>query len=115
MIRTKQIFRRVVAAGLCVVTSLCPASPSERPNILLITTDDQGMQAGCYGDPLARTPNIDRLAAEGTRFTRGYVTQASCSPSRSSILTGLYPHQNGQIGLTNNYSMNDGIQTLPML
>ena len=86
-----------------------------QPNILLITTDDQGLQAGCYGDPLARTPNIDRLAAEGTRFTRGYVTQSSCSPSRSSILTGLYPHQNGQIGLTNNYGMREGIQTLPTL
>ncbi|MGE4488712.1 MAG: sulfatase-like hydrolase/transferase [Kiritimatiellales bacterium] len=85
------------------------------PNILLITTDDQGLQAGCYGDPLARTPNIDRLASEGTRFTRGYVTQSSCSPSRSSILTGLYPHQNGQVGLTNNFSMQDGIQTLPAM
>lgn len=86
-----------------------------RPNILLITTDDQGLQAGCYGDPLARTPNIDRLAKEGTRFTRGYVTQSSCSPSRSSILTGLYPHQNGHFGLTNNFSMHDGIKTLPAI
>lgn len=86
-----------------------------RPNILLITTDDQGLQAGCYGDPLARTPNLDRLAAEGVRFTHAYVTQASCSPSRSSILTGLYPHQNGQVGLTNDYEMHPGVETLPVM
>ena len=86
-----------------------------RPNILLITTDDQGLDVGCYGNPLARTPNLDQLAKEGVRFTRAYVTQASCSPSRSSILTGLYPHQNGQFGLTNDYSMHEGVETLPTM
>ena len=88
---------------------------ADRPNILLITTDDQGLQAGCYGDPLARTPSLDRLASEGTRFARAYVTQGSCSPSRSSILTGLYPHQNGHFGLTNNFRIYDGIETLPAI
>lgn len=78
-------------------------------NILLITADDLGDQLGCYGDTVAKTPYLDRLATEGTRFTRAYVTQASCSPSRSSILTGLYPHQNGQLGLVNfNYSIHPG-------
>jgi N-sulfoglucosamine sulfohydrolase len=86
-----------------------------RPNILLITTDDQGLDVGCYGNPLARTPNLDQLAKEGVRFTRAYVTQASCSPSRSSILTGLYPHQNGQVGLVNDYSMHAGTETLPAM
>ncbi len=94
---------------------LFSACAEKRTNVLLITTDDQGLQAGCYGDPLARTPNIDRLASEGMRFARGYVTQSSCSPSRSSILTGLYPHQNGHFGLTNNFSMRDGIKTLPAI
>lgn len=91
------------------------AKSLDRPNILLITTDDQGLQAGCYGDPLARTPNIDRLASEGMRFTRGYVTQSSCSPSRSTMLTGKYPHQNGHFGLTNNFRIHDGIKTLPAI
>jgi N-sulfoglucosamine sulfohydrolase len=92
------------------------ATEKKPPNILLITTDDQGVQAGCYGDPYARTSNLDRLAAEGVRFTRAYVTQASCSPSRSSIFTGLYPHQNGQIGLAHRgYSMRQGIPTMPAL
>ena len=95
-----------------------PESPAGRgrPNILLITADDLGTQLGCYGDPLARTPHLDALAAGGVRFTNGYVTQASCSPSRASLLTGLYPHQNGHLGLTNyGYRMRDGVPTLPAL
>jgi N-sulfoglucosamine sulfohydrolase len=87
-------------------------------NILLITTDDQGINAGCYGDELAVTPNIDRLAQEGILFTNAYVTHASCSPSRSSILTGLYPHQNGQIGLAGKhpeYNIRNDIPLLPDL
>lgn len=90
---------------------------NDKPNILLITGDDLGFQLGCYGETAAHTPNMDRIASEGVRFTRGYVTQASCSPSRSSILTGLYPHQNGQIGLAHlGYSMTDpGVPKLPNL
>ena len=48
---------------------------------------------GCYGDKIARTPNLDRLATQGIRFVNSYVTNASCSSSRSSLLTGLYSHQ----------------------
>jgi N-sulfoglucosamine sulfohydrolase len=104
-----------LCASLLVAASLpfSAGASDQRPNIVLITTDDQGLDLGCYGNRLARTPHLDQLAAEGTRFTRAYVTQASCSPSRSSILTGLYPHQNRHFGLTNNFSMQSGIQTLP--
>ena len=70
-----------------------------RPNVLLIVSEDNGPELGCYGDPYARTPNLDRLAAEGVRFDRAFVAQAGCSQSRASYLTGLYPHQHGQIGL----------------
>ena len=70
-----------------------------RPNILLIVGEDHGCELSCYGDPVVQTPNIDRLAAEGVLFESGYVTQSVCSPSRSTIFTGLYPHQNGQLGL----------------
>jgi N-sulfoglucosamine sulfohydrolase len=71
-----------------------------RPNIILITGDDLGTQIGCYGDKFARTPAIDRMAMEGVRFNTTWVTASSSSPSRSSIFTSLYPHQNGQIGLS---------------
>jgi len=69
------------------------------PNILLIISEDHGPELGCYGDPYARTPHLDQLAAEGVLFQRAYVAQAGCSQSRASILTGMFPHQHGQIGL----------------
>ncbi len=72
---------------------------TNRPNFLFIISEDNGPELSCYGDPYARTPNLDRLAAEGVRFDRAYVAQAGCSQSRAAYLTGLYPHQNGQIGL----------------
>jgi N-sulfoglucosamine sulfohydrolase len=87
-----------------------------RPNILLIVGEDVGPQIGCYGDPVARTPRIDRLAAEGVRFERAFVTQSVCSPSRASLLTGLYPHQHGQIGLaTHQFRMIRRWPTMPAL
>jgi N-sulfoglucosamine sulfohydrolase len=72
---------------------------ADKPNVLLIISEDNGPQFGCYGDRTVPTPHVNRLAAGGVRFANAYVTQAVCSPSRASIYTGLYPHQNGQIGL----------------
>lgn len=77
------------------------AQGRRRPNLLFITADDLGLQLSCYGERRIRTPNLDALAARGARFTTAYVAQASCSPSRSAMLTGLYPHANGQYGLAN--------------
>ncbi len=71
----------------------------EKPNILLIVSEDNGPELGCYGEPFVKTPVLDQLAASGTRFANAYVPQAGCSQSRAALLTGLYPHQNGQIGL----------------
>jgi len=68
----------------------------QRPNIVLILADDIGADdLGCYGNPFVQTPHIDRIAAEGIRFTNAYVTTSSCSPSRCSILSGRYPHNTG--------------------
>jgi arylsulfatase A-like enzyme len=73
-----------------------PVTPAERPNFLVFIADDHGEgDLGCYGHPVLRTPNIDRLAKEGLRFDRAFLTISSCSPSRSSILTGRYPHSTG--------------------
>ena len=72
---------------------------AKTPNILLIVSEDNGPVLGCYGDPYARTPNLDKLAAEGVRFEHAFVPYSVCSPSRACFLTGLYPHQNGHIGL----------------
>ncbi len=81
-------------------------STRNRPNVLLITSEDNGPELGCYGDPYAKTPHLDKLASEGVRFANAFVTNPVCSPSRGTIFTGLYPHQNGQIGLaTHKYAM----------
>ena len=108
--------KTILLVGLVAGFVSAETGSAPPPNILLITTDDQGQQAGCYGDRLAMTPNLDKLAKEGVLFTSAYVTQASCSSSRSSILTGLYPHQNGHIGLAGHhpeYALKPGIPTLP--
>ncbi len=68
-------------------------SNEEIPNILMIISDDIGSaDMGCYGHPMARTENLDRMAGEGIRFTNAFCTASSCSPSRASIFTGRYPH-----------------------
>lgn len=74
---------------------------AQRPrpkNVLLLIADDLGLHTGEYGDTTARTPNLDRLAREGTRFTNAFCTTASCAASRSVILSGLHNHTNGHYG-----------------
>ena len=80
------------------------------PNLVLIIADDMNWDdCGAYGHPAIRTPNIDRLAAEGLRFKHAYLTTNSCSPSRSSILTGKYPHNTGAEQL--HWPLPEGSQT----
>ena len=75
------------------------AADSKQPNVVLIISDDHAWTDYSFaGHTHARTPNIDRLSAEGLTFTRGYVTTAICSPSLATMLTGLYPHQHGITG-----------------
>jgi len=107
-----------VALALEVASAQAP-TPSESapsPNILLLVSEDHGPELGCYGDPHARTPRIDRLASQGVRFGRAFVPYSVCSPSRAAFLTGLHPQQNGQIGLaTHRFAMTRGHATLPAL
>ncbi len=84
---------------LSCLLSAVAVSAIDRPNILLIVSEDNGPELGCYGQPYVQTPVLDELAAGGMRFERAFVPQAGCSQSRAALLTGLYPHQNGQIGL----------------
>ena len=95
-----------------------PLSP-DGPNIVLIVSDDHGSRdLGCYGNPAVKTPNLDGLAEEGVRFTQAYCTSASCSASRSVILTGLYNHANAQYGHEHHYhhfSAYDHVYSLPVL
>jgi len=113
----REFCRALLGGGLGLAFGNVFAKTNDNPpNILFITTDDLGPTLGCYGDAQAKTPHIDRLAEQSVLFVNAYVTQASCSPSRSSMFTGLYPHQNGQIGLSHRgYTMHEGMKSLPML
>ncbi len=88
------------AAFLPVRRSAVADSPPEMPNFIVIFCDDLGYgDIGCFGSKLHRTPNLDRMAAEGARFTSFYSTSGVCTPSRASLMTGCYPkrvsmHQN---------------------
>lgn len=81
----------VIGAVLASVAGAARSAPASRPNILWITAEDLSPDLGCYGDAYARTPNLDRFAAEGARFTRAFSVAPVCAPSRSSIITGMYP------------------------
>ena len=91
-----------VLAAWCLLAATGAAADGKRTNVLFIISDDLNNLLGCYGDPLAKTPNIDKLAARGVLFEKAYCTFPLCGPSRNSLLTGLYPNstgiiQNGQL------------------
>jgi arylsulfatase A-like enzyme len=94
---TMQTVLRFFCTSLLLV-SICPAtrlSAADRPNVVILFTDDQGtLDAGCYGAKDLRTPNIDRLAASGVRFTQAYA-HTVCCPSRAALLTGRHPQRGG--------------------
>ncbi len=94
-------FLKTMAAGAAVLatpTWASAAKSARKPNFIIIFTDDQGYQdIGVFGSPLIATPNLDRMAAEGMRFTDFYSAASVCSPSRAALLTGCYPPR---IGIT---------------
>ncbi len=88
------------------------AAPTKRPNVLMIVADDMNWDTpGCFGGAAADvTPNIDRLASQGMRFWHAYVNVSICTPSRSVLLSGLYPSNNGAEGFQR---IHPGTETLP--
>lgn len=100
------MFRIVASAclALLVSASSCTAA-GEKPNIVLILADDLGYSdLGCFGSKTIRTPNLDGMAAAGTRFTSFYVTQAVCSASRAALMSGSYPNRVSMQGALNHTS-----------
>ncbi len=90
--------------------------PARQRNVLLLVSDDHGLELGCWGHPVIKTPSLDRLAAQGVRFTHAFATVASCSASRSVIYTGLFNHANGQYGhqhAYHNFHTHAHVKSLP--
>ena len=81
-------------AGICLLQGMGIAA-SSKPNVLFIAVDDLKPTLGCYGDKLAKTPNIDKLASRGMLFEKAYVNQAVCAPSRNSLMLGIRPQTMG--------------------
>ncbi len=103
-------------AGLAAVSALpftsCNKLPDKLPNILWITSEDNSAYfTGCYGNDFASTPNIDNLAGEGFLYTHAYCTNAVCSPSRNTIITGVYSASGGNEQMRSDYPMSDEVNT----
>ena len=127
-VRTRREFLK--AAGLCasgLAFSGCvrpeappprvvvPPPPPARPNILWITCEDINPYLGCYGDPYAITPNLDRLAGGGILYTNAYATAPVCAPCRSCLATGLYATSLGTQHLRSEVPLPREIQPVPKL
>lgn len=91
------------------------AAAIERPNILWLTSEDHGPEMGCYGDPLARTPNIDALAAKGMIFKRAWSVAPVCAPARTAIISGMYPSSTGSIHMRSMVPLPNNTKMFPEL
>ncbi|MGZ5545117.1 MAG: sulfatase-like hydrolase/transferase, partial [Limisphaerales bacterium] len=111
---------RIRFALLCALAliPLCglSADAAKKPNIVFILVDDIRWDAfGCMGSPVAKTPNIDRIANEGALFKNFFVSIPLCSPSRGSFLTGQYPHRHGVIDNADHSELSHKLVTFPKL
>lgn len=85
----------IVTLVLSLASGTVATAAESKPNVLFLVSDDLNNFLGCYGDPRAKTPHLDKLAARGVRFERAYCAFPLCGPSRNSFLTGLYPNSTG--------------------
>ena len=103
----KNLVRRAGAAVLLSL-GLTACLAARQPNIVLIVSDDQGFDLGCFGKREFVTPHLDRMAAEGVRGTNFYNTASVCTPSRSGLITGRQPLRNGTYEMIRNDMVNYG-------
>ena len=97
-----------------VPTMRAADAPKQKPNVLFVVFDDLNNRLGCYGDPVAKSPNLDRLAARGTLFTRNFCQQPICGPSRASFMSGRRPDSLGITSMTKYlYDLHPDAVTIP--
>ena len=101
-----------IVLGLSAVS--CGRShAADRPNILWLTSEDHGPEMGCYGDKLARTPNLDALAAKGMLFKKAWSTAPVCAPARTTIISGIYPSSSGGLHMRSMVPLPAGMKLYP--
>jgi arylsulfatase A-like enzyme len=109
---------RVPRAAALLVLLLVPQPATAqplRPNILWLTSEDNGPHLGAYGDPFATTPNLDALARRGVRYTRVWSTAPVCAPARTALITGMYPSSLGAGHMRSMVSLPPGMALFPEL
>ena len=110
--------RAIVAAlvlGAAVVAGAGPSHARERPNILWLSSEDNGPALGAYGDAYADTPNLDRLAERGTVYLNAWSNAPVCAPARTAIITGMYPPALGAQHMRSRVRLPDGVPMFPQL
>lgn len=107
--------KKLVSALFLLVTLLKSVSAADRPNILWITSEDNGQQLGCYGDAYARTPNIDSLAKRGMHFLNAWSNAPVCAPARTTIISGRFPTSDGSEHMRSGVPMPNGCKMYPQL
>jgi arylsulfatase A len=106
--------RSLLFALMVIALAAAPVAAADQPNIVIIFCDDMGYgDLGCYGHPTIRTPNIDRMAAEGMKFTSFYAAAEVCTPSRAALLTGRLPPRSGMCSDTRRVLFPDSAGGLP--
>src|SRR2546422_598300 len=114
--RPATMLAAVISLLVPAVVPLRAADSPARPNIIFILVDDLRWDAlGCMGHPVAKTPNIDRIAKEGALFKNFFVSIPLCAPSRSSFLTGQYAHTTGVTNNGNHNELSHQLVTYPKL
>lgn len=104
----------LLSVSLSLLLSLTTvAAPADRPNILWLTSEDHGIEMGCYGDANARTPNIDALAAQGMIFKKAWSNHPVCAPARTTIATGIYGESSGGIHMRSMVPLASGAKLYP--
>ncbi len=101
--------------ALCLLLLISLSATAAEKNVIFIITDDESPTLGCYGDPVAKTPAIDAIAADGTVFLNAFATTASCAASRSVVMSGLHNHRNGMYGHQHSYHKFESWKTVVSL